>query len=94
MRGTRPEEPIQSGSRGEKIKNFTDINHPFQEPHNPDIVVDTEQQSVAHVENCLKEMEVLAGDAEGGYAFDLNRTEEQDTKERLSEEGYLNCCVE
>jgi len=88
-----PKNLYEQAREGE-IKNFTGINHPFQEPHNPDIVVDTEQQaveeSVVYVENRLEEMDVLAGDAEGEYAFDINRTEEQDIKERLSEEGYLN----
>ena len=29
-----------------KIKNFTGINHPFEEPDNPDIIVETDRQTV------------------------------------------------
>jgi len=77
-----------------KIENFTGINHPFQEPHNPDIVVDTEAQSVAesteHVVGRLHELDVLDNDPEGEYSFDISRSEEREIKDRLTELGYLD----
>ncbi|MFX1325881.1 MAG: adenylyl-sulfate kinase [Promethearchaeota archaeon] len=33
-------------ARAGEIKNFTGINHPFEEPSNPDIVVETDKQTV------------------------------------------------
>lgn len=77
-----------------KIENFTGINHPFQKPHNPEIIVDTEQDSisecVAHIEQKLTELGVLDEQAKGNYSFDLSRSEEKDIKGRLSELGYID----
>ncbi len=33
-------------ARAGQIKNFTGIDHPFEEPDNPDIVVDTDKQDI------------------------------------------------
>lgn len=77
-----------------KIEKFTGVNHPFQEPHNPDIVVDTEDQSVAdstkHVVRRLHELDVLNNEPRGGYTFDITQSEEQEIKDRLAELGYLD----
>jgi len=32
--------------RSGEIKNFTGIDHPFEEPTNPDIIVETDKQTV------------------------------------------------
>jgi len=80
-------------AREGKIKKFTGINHPFQEPHNPDIIVDTEEQSVdeciAHIMRRIEELGVVDDEAEGDYSFDLSRTEEDEIKDRLSALGYI-----
>lgn len=77
-----------------KIENFTGVNHPFQEPHNPDIVVDTETQtpdeSVAHVERRLQELGLLDDEPGGNYAFDISRSQESAIKERLRNLGYID----
>lgn len=76
-----------------KIEKFTGINHPFQEPHNPDIVVDTEDQSadecVTHILRRVEELDVIDDETEGDYSFDLSRTEEDEIKDRLSDLGYI-----
>ena len=76
-----------------KIENFTGINHPFQEPHNPDIVVDTEemseQASVEHIKKRLSDMDVLSGAGEGDYGTDLSRKEVEKIQNRLEDMGYL-----
>jgi len=76
------------------IDKFTGITHPFQEPHNPDIVVDTEGQTVEEcIEHILHEIErigIVATDAKGEYSLDLDRTEEGEIKDRLSELGYID----
>jgi adenylylsulfate kinase len=77
-----------------KIEKFTGVNHPFQEPHNPEIIVDTEEQTVDQcVQHVLQEIErkgVIDNDAAGDYSFDLNRNEENEIKGRLSELGYID----
>lgn len=77
-----------------KIENFTGINHPFQEPLNPGIVVDTENQeveeSVYHVLTELKNFGVFEDEAGGDYEFNLTRSEEKTIKERLRRHGYID----
>jgi adenylylsulfate kinase len=76
------------------IENFTGINHPFQEPHSPDIVVDAESQTpgdcVAHILRRIEKLGVIDNEADSNYSFDLSRTEESEIKEHLSDLGYLN----
>jgi len=76
-----------------KIENFTGVNHPFQEPHNPDIVVDTEDMSedasVEHIKRRLSEMGVLSEVSEGDYGMDLSREEAEEIQSRLEDMGYL-----
>jgi len=77
-----------------KIEKFTGINHPFQEPHNPDIIADTEEQtvnrSVTYILRRIREMGIIEKEAEGDYNFDLGEIEENEIKTRLSEFGYLD----
>lgn len=77
-----------------KIENFTGINHPFQEPHNPDIVVDTEahtvEENVSHITSRLREMGTIKQEAEGDYNFDLSRAQEREIKGKLRSLGYIN----
>jgi adenylylsulfate kinase len=81
-------------ARDGKIPNFTGISHPFQEPHNPDIVVDTEEMTIeeshAHVLSRLKEMGLLDNNLAEEYSFDLSYEEEAQIKDRLADMGYLN----
>ena len=74
------------------IENFTGINHPFQEPHNPEIIVDTEAQteseSVDHVLRRLAELGVLEEPTTEDYGFEMGQTEVRSIRERLSELGY------
>jgi adenylylsulfate kinase len=78
----------------EKIENFTGINHPFQEPHNPEIIVDTERQteseSVNHVLQRLAELSVLEEQTTEEYGVEMGQTEIQSIRERLSELGYTD----
>jgi adenylylsulfate kinase len=76
------------------IENFTGVNHPFQEPHSPDIVVDAESKTpgecVDHILRRIEELGVIDNEADGDYSFDLSRAEESEIKEHLSDLGYLN----
>lgn len=75
-----------------KIENFTGINHPFQEPHSPEIIVDTERQteseSVNYVLQRLGELGVLEERATDDYGFEVDQVEVRSIRERLSKLGY------
>lgn len=81
-------------ARNGQIDKFTGINHPFQEPHNPDILVDAENHSIGecvdHVLQRIKELDIIDGDTDGDYSFDLNRSEEHEIKDQLRNLGYLD----
>ncbi|MFQ3474871.1 adenylyl-sulfate kinase [Halonotius sp. F2-221B] len=80
-------------AREGNIEKFTGINHPFQEPLNPDIVVDTEDQSIEDgVDHVLSELEaqgLLEEQLDDDYSFSITRTEEQELTDRLKDLGYL-----
>jgi adenylylsulfate kinase len=37
---------LYAAARAGNIDQFTGVNHPFQEPHNPDVIVNTDRQTV------------------------------------------------
>jgi adenylylsulfate kinase len=90
----RDPKDLYDKAREGKIEKFTGINHPFQEPLNPDIVVDTEEQTidegVEHVLGKLKERGLLDERLDTEYNFPITRTEEQAVTERLKDLGYLD----
>ena len=81
-------------ARQGNIEKFTGVNHPFQEPLNPEIVVDTEKQSVEagveHVLGRLDELGVLEERLDDEYTFSITREEEQEVTDRLKDLGYLD----
>ncbi|KAB1192754.1 adenylyl-sulfate kinase [Haloferax sp. MBLA0076] len=81
-------------AREGKIEKFTGINHPFQEPLNPEIVVDTEEHStdeaVEHIMTQLEEMGILDERLDDEYSFPITHKEEQRVIERLNKLGYLD----
>lgn len=85
---------LYENAREGNIEKFTGINHPFQEPLNPDIVVDTEKQpieeGVEHVLTKLKEQGLMDEQLDTEYNFPITRTEEQEVTERLKDLGYLS----
>jgi adenylylsulfate kinase len=89
----RDPKDLYEKARAGKIEKFTGINHPFQEPHNPDIVVDTETQSiddgVEHVMAQLTERGLLDERLDSEYTFPITREEEADVTDRLKDLGYL-----
>ena len=81
-------------ARAGKIENFTGINHPFQEPLNPEIIVDTAENDVDEcVDKILRELsarDVFDVGPETDYELELSRDEEQDVLERLEQRGYFD----
>lgn len=75
-----------------KIEKFTGVNHPFQEPYNPDIVVDTEDQTVEesldYIRTRLAELDLLEFDSNTDLGIDHSR--QQEVEERLRDMGYLD----
>lgn len=80
-------------AREGKIEKFTGVNHPFQEPLNPEIVVNTEEQSIeTGVENILQRLEelgVLDEQLNEDYDFSITREEESEVTDQLREFDYL-----
>lgn len=80
-------------ARDGKIKNFTGVNHPFQEPIDPDIIVDTEERSINncinHIMSRIKQLGVLDGQLDEKYNFSITRKEEKEVTEELRNLGYL-----
>jgi len=80
-------------AREGKIEKFTGVSHPFQEPRSPDIVIDTNEESV---EECKKEvltkldeMGILETPLEDKYEFSLTQREEDEIKSNLRRKGHL-----
>lgn len=80
-------------ARDGKIENFTGVNHPFQEPHNPEIVVETEEktidEAVEHVQWRLHELDILENAPEKEYSFDISQSRERQIKDRLRNFGHI-----
>jgi adenylylsulfate kinase len=87
-----PKGLYEQASNG-NIEKFTGINHPFQEPLNPQIVVDTEDQSIEEgVEHVLSQLEakgLFEEQLDDDYSFSITRSEEQEVTEQLKQLGYL-----
>lgn len=71
-----------------EIDNFTGVSDPYEEPLNPEVVVDTEaeslEESLAKIVRSLELMGYLPPDGE-----DIAPEEETEIKERLKALGYL-----
>lgn len=81
-------------ARNGEIENFTGINHPFQPPRNPDLVVDTEsadvEENVGRILDWLHAEGFLEGELEEEYAMDISPAEEQAAVDGLVARGYLD----
>lgn len=90
----RDPKDLYEKAKAGKIENFTGINHPFEEPLQPDIVVDTDEQSeaesVEHVLTRLLEMEVLEDGPSEEYHMNISGTEERAIEQRLEDLGYFD----
>lgn len=79
-------------ARAGEIKGFTGIDDPYEEPLNPEVIVDTDketpEESAAKILARLRELGYLGGEA-GGEEEVYTREEEEKVKERLANLGYL-----
>ena len=80
-------------AREGKIERFTGVNHPFQEPLHPDIVVDTETDSVEagadHVIASLEDRGLLDERLSEEYSVPITREEEAKITDRLRDLDHL-----
>ena len=76
-----------------KIERFTGVNHPFQEPLHPDIVVDTEttpvEDGVEQVLTGLEEQGLLDERLREEYTIPVTREEETEITDRLRKLDHL-----
>lgn len=90
--GQRDPKGMYEQAREGKIDNFTGVNHPFEEPFNPEVIVDTEQQTV---EKCVDDVlsylyeNVVDYEPSGDYEFELSRDREREIEDHLKRLGYL-----
>jgi len=73
-----------------EIKNFTGISDPYEEPDNPEIVVETDKESIDEsTQKTLRTLELMSYvpgvDADSEYSAD----EEEKIKSRLKDLGYI-----
>jgi len=87
-----PKNLYEQAERGD-IEKFTGVNHPFQPPHNPDIILDTEAHSVNQnldrVIDYIESEGLVENTPQNDYSFNLSGTEEAEIKSRLEDFGYL-----
>lgn len=87
-----PKNLYEQARRG-NIEKFTGVNHPFEEPLNPEIIVDTEElspeEAVEHVFTRLEELDVLSVPLDEEYDFTITPEEEQDAIEQLEKLGHI-----
>ena len=80
-------------AREGKIERFTGVNHPFQEPLHPDIVVDTEttpvEDGVEQVLTGLEEQGLLDERLREEYNIPVTREEETEITDRLRKLDHL-----
>lgn len=89
----RDPKDLYEKAKAGKIENFTGINHPFEEPLQPDVIVDTSEQtveeSVEHVLGQLGQMSVLEDGPSEDYEMAISGTEERAIEDRLRNLGYF-----
>jgi adenylylsulfate kinase len=88
-----PKRMYQQAKAG-KIENFTGVSHPFQEPVNPDIVVESStesvDESVNHIMRKLDELGFLEESLEDQYRFSITRSQRESIIDDLREGGYID----
>lgn len=73
-----------------ELPNFTGISDPYEEPVSPEIVVETDKETVEESTNKIIRTLELMGYIPGGSAEgDYSREEEEKIKSRLKDLGYI-----
>jgi adenylyl-sulfate kinase len=73
-----------------EIKHFTGIDDPYEEPGNPEVVVETDKETEEEsVTKILKTLEILNYIPASGLDDEYTEEEEEKIKERLRSLGYI-----
>lgn len=84
-----PKELYRKAEKGE-IHNFTGVNHPYEEPENPDVRIDTDKNSVEEcVEKVMDFLEKEGVTEEKDIYTGMSEKDEAKIRKRLEDLGYL-----
>jgi adenylyl-sulfate kinase len=73
-----------------EIKNFTGVDDPYEEPLNPEVVVETDRETVGEsVAKIIRTLELMGYIPASEAAADYTEDEEEKIKERLKALGYI-----
>ena len=73
-----------------EIKNFTGVDDPYEEPLKPEVVVETDKESVEEsIAKIIKTLEMMAYIPPSAGEDDYSAEEEEKIKERLKALGYI-----
>jgi adenylylsulfate kinase len=84
---------LYAAARAGNIDQFTGVNHPFQEPHNPDVIVNTDrqtvEQSVADIIEWLSGKDVVENHSTNDAKTHVTPAERRQIRDTLSELGHI-----
>ncbi len=84
-----PKGLYEKAEKGE-IKHFTGVDDPYEEPVDPEILVETDKESVEQsVSKIIKTLEILNYIPPSGTEEEYSEDEEEKIKERLRSLGYI-----
>jgi len=84
-----PKGLYEKALRGE-VKNFTGVDDPYEPPDNPEIICETDKESVEEsVNKIIRTLEMMGYIPAGDLSGDYSPEEEQKIKKRLKDLGYI-----
>lgn len=84
-----PKGLYEKALRGE-IKNFTGVDDPYEPPDNPEIICDTDKETIEEsVNKIIRTLELMGYIPPGISAEDYSAEEEEKIKKRLKDLGYI-----
>jgi adenylyl-sulfate kinase len=73
-----------------QIKHFTGVDDPYEPPENPEVVVETDKESVTEsVNKIIHTLEIMNYIPGSGTTSDYSAEEEEEIKARLKDLGYI-----
>jgi len=77
-------------ARAGEIKGFTGIDDPYEEPENPEVIIDSSTESVEEsAAKILRTLELMGYIPPSGEDSEYSAKEEEQIKERLKALGYI-----
>jgi adenylyl-sulfate kinase len=84
-----PKGLYEKALRGE-LKNFTGVDDPYEPPEHPEIVVETDKESIDEsVNKIIRTLELMGYIPAGESSEDYSAEEEEKIKKRLKDLGYI-----